>query len=111
MTTLPPETPDDHHDAHWEALARYLSGESHPDEVEQIERWLAEDPARRGLLDALDEQMRRLAAAPPADVHVEAALASVRSRLNEPEVLPFPQPQEPARAGASRILLRVAAVL
>jgi transmembrane sensor len=118
MTTLPPHPPDEHHDAEhpdaerWEALARYLSGESPPEEVEALERWLAEDPGRRGLLEALDAQMLRVAAAPPADVNVEAALASVRARLNEPEVLAFPAlAQEHARSRPSTILLRVAAVL
>jgi transmembrane sensor len=118
MTTLPPHRPDDHHDVEhpdaerWEALARYLSGESLPDEVEALERWLAEEPGRRTLLEALDAQMRRVAAAPLADVNVEAALTGVRARLNGPEVPAFPaRTQEPARARPVTILLRVAAVL
>ena len=28
----------------WEALARYLAGESRPDELERVRRWLEEHP-------------------------------------------------------------------
>jgi len=39
----------------WEALARYVVGESPPEEVEQLETRLAAHPADKALLDALAE--------------------------------------------------------
>lgn len=39
--------------ADWEALARYVAGESPPDEVERLEARFAAQPADKKLLDAL----------------------------------------------------------
>jgi transmembrane sensor len=115
MTTTPSTPPEDEGASErWEALARYLEGESPSQEVEALERWLAEDPRRRQLLDALNARLRSLTATPPAGLDVEAALGRVRSRMQEPEVIPLPRPgqlpQEHARAGARRTLLKAAAV-
>jgi len=70
----------------WDALARYLAGESTPEESEAMREWLAADPARAELAAALDRTLRGLSLRAPADVDVERALQSVTQRLNEPEV-------------------------
>ena len=67
-------------DPQWEALARYLAGESTPEERQRIRALLDGDDDRAALLDALD------AALPPREEgrlsphEVEAALAAVMAR-------------------------------
>lgn len=83
--------------ADWEALARYLAGESPAHEADAVNGRLAENPDQRAVLAALDRAMDRGATPPPADLDVEAALARVHARMDGPEtpVLPF---RPPARA-------------
>lgn len=108
----PPE--DDAASERWETLARYLARESPPDEAESLERWLAEDPRRRQLLDALDARLGSLSATPAAGLDVESALGRVRARMHEEEGIPLPRPAQPvqehARAASRRTLLKAAAV-
>jgi transmembrane sensor len=70
-------------DGHWEALARFLAGESPSAEADAVRAWLAEHPERQARLDALDRAMDRGAA--PANLDVEAALARVHRRMDAPE--------------------------
>jgi transmembrane sensor len=67
----------------WEALARYVVGESPPDEAEQLETRLAAHPADKALLDALARVSQTLAADVPTDLDVESALRRVKARSNE----------------------------
>ena len=79
-----PATPDDSNAPdHWEALARYLAGESSPDESERIARWLRERPADAELLAALDNVMASLALRDAPGVDTEAALRRVAARRDE----------------------------
>ena len=97
----------------WEVLARYLAGESPAQEAGAVRAWLAESPGREAVLRALDGTLHRYAAAPPADLDVEAALARVHARMDAPEtpVIPFRRPEpRPARVRRSPAL-RVAAAL
>src|SRR6478736_1648463 len=75
----------------WEAIARYLAGESRPEEASIIEQWLEAHPSDRELVERLNLE----ATIEPADVDVEAALASVHARMAAGEtgrtrVLPMP---------------------
>lgn len=64
----------------WEALARYLAGESPAGEAEAIRRHLLEDPAAAELFRVLAD--RRLVGAPDSgEVDVERALHRVRARM------------------------------
>lgn len=88
----------------WEALARFLSGESAPDEVDRIQAWLEAHPAERALVDQLNaaEWSWDL-----ADVDVEAALAKVHRQMERPAAVrdlrlervnsPAPRSTSPAR--------------
>jgi len=97
--------------ADWEALARYLAGESPPEEADAVRARLAEDPARAELLGALDTSLDRLAFRAPADLDVEGALGRVKERLDEPVVLPFPARRVPTPWWRAAGLRAAAAVL
>jgi len=80
----------------WEAIARYLAGESQPEEASIIEQWLEAHPRDRDLVERLDAE----ATIEPADVDVEAALASVHARMagadtSRPRVLSMPPARRP----------------
>ena len=65
----------------WEALARYLAGESPAEEQAAVRQWLAEHPADAKMLGALDDALGRVTLGPDATkgIDVEAALAKVKS--------------------------------
>ena len=65
----------------WEAIARYLAGESQPEEASVIEQWLEAHPRDRELVERLNIEAT---IEPPADIDVEAALARVHARMAEP---------------------------
>lgn len=73
----------------WEALARYLTGESDDEEADRMNRWLAEQPARADIVARLADAMDRAAFQAPTDLDVESALAAVHTRMNETPVLPL----------------------
>ena len=80
-----PSTPDNPHaPIDWEAIARYLSGESSPAESERVARWLDEHAADAELIAALDKATTGLAFRDAVDVDVEGALRSVQSRRDAP---------------------------
>ena len=104
----------------WEALARFLAGESPPPEADAVRGWLAEDPDRQAVLSALDRALDRGVAPPPADLDVEAALARVHGRMDAPgtPVIPFRRPapsvaaprwRTPALRAAAMVLLLLGA--
>ncbi|HST57245.1 MAG TPA: FecR domain-containing protein [Longimicrobium sp.] len=85
-------------DEHWEALARFLAGESPPAEADAVRAWLAERPERAARLAALDRAMDHGAA--PAGLDVEAALARVHRRMDSAAtpVTPLRRPAPPSVA-------------
>src|SRR5215213_1916165 len=85
--------------AEWEGLARFLAGESGPDEERRIRESLASDAERAALVNALDATLAPPVEAPLSPREVEAALASVMKRRHLPanpptaEVIPLrPRP-------------------
>lgn len=62
----------------WDAIARYLAGESSADEAERVARWLETRPADKALVGYLNTNPL---AEGPADVDVEAALRRVHERM------------------------------
>jgi transmembrane sensor len=81
----------------WEALGRYLTGESSAAEAEAMRRWLDARPDHAELVAALDQSIGRLAHATPPDLDVEAALRQVRARRDDPQLHVPPSRQAPAR--------------
>ncbi|HEY2375646.1 MAG TPA: FecR domain-containing protein [Gemmatimonadaceae bacterium] len=68
----------------WEAIARYLSGESSPADSERIAQWLDEHASDAELVAALDKAMASLVLRDASDVDVERALRSVAARRDKP---------------------------
>lgn len=66
--------------ADWEAISRYLAGESPDAEADAVRAWLAERPEDAELVTALDRTLDRLAMVPTAEIDVEAALARATVR-------------------------------
>jgi transmembrane sensor len=123
MTGTDPHPPFADEPAAWEALARWLDGGSPPDEALAVQAWLAADPARAALVQALDPHAPA-PVAPAAEVDVEAALRSVRLRMDGgagdegsvPDVIPLtPRRLRVASASPSTVwaarAMRIAAVL
>jgi transmembrane sensor len=85
MPNLPPA--DDSTD--WEAVARYFAGESTPDEVEVVRRWLETHPVEASALASLGDATAQLSNATPPDLDVEAALKRVIERRDAADVIPI----------------------
>ena len=121
MTHEPPSPSSADTPISWEALARYLAGESTAPEADRIARWLAEHPGDAAVVAALDEatHVRSLREEPGVDV--EAALRRVQARRDEPAALRVARSRgaprlphfagRPSRAWGSVGLLAAAAVL
>jgi transmembrane sensor len=99
--------------ADWEALARYLTGESSPEEAEAVRRWLAERPRDAEVVAALDRTIGRLGVVQSSDVDVEGALARVNARRDAADVTPITAARRPAPSAVGwRVLVRaIAAVI
>jgi transmembrane sensor len=68
--------------ADWEALARYLAGESSEEESKRIGQWLDEHKADAALVAALDKAVAGLALSEQVDIDVDRALARFHERRN-----------------------------
>src|SRR5829696_240000 len=84
-TPLPPPNGDASGSADWEALARYLTGESPADERTRLEERLAAKPEDKALVAELGAMMQGIAVKSPDDIDVDAALQKVKARLHHPE--------------------------
>ena len=70
-------------DPDWDALARFIAGESSATERAELERAMAADPARGPLIGALHRATISPDPAAPASADVERALQSVLARRGE----------------------------
>lgn len=88
----------------WEALARFLAGESPPREADAVRAWLAADPGRQAVLGALDRALDHAVVPPVANLDVDAALARVHRRMDAPEtpVTPLRRTAPPSVAAPPR---------
>jgi transmembrane sensor len=109
MTSSTPKSPDQPEP--WDALARYLAGESSPEEAATIRQWLDADPARAEIAATLQRSLGRVAFSAPADLDVEGALNSIKARRTEAHVIELRPAREPSFKRWSTIGLRVAAVV
>ena len=98
-------SPDD-----WERIARYITGEASTAEIEATRRWVDADPHRAGVVQLLESVLANVAREDDSDIDVERALSNVKSRFDEPKIIPFAprltRTQDSRTFGA---LLRVAA--
>jgi transmembrane sensor len=64
----------------WDAIARFLAGESSVEEARSVQLWLETNPVEQDLVTRLDAALTTDA---PADIDVEAALARVHARMHD----------------------------
>ncbi|HMH25641.1 MAG TPA: hypothetical protein VK542_03545, partial [Gemmatimonadaceae bacterium] len=98
-------SPDD-----WERIARYLTGEAGAGEAEATERWVEADLHRIKVVRLLETVLANVAREDSSDIDIDGALKLVKSRFDQPKVIPF----SPRMASASpdrsvSALLRIAA--
>lgn len=77
-------------DIDWDALARYLAGESSGEEADAMRRWLARHPESAEMVAALATSLHALPAEVEArsePVDVEGALRKVHARITQPNLL------------------------
>jgi transmembrane sensor len=67
--------------ADWDAIARYIAGESEPDEARIVTAWLAAHPGDAALVEAVHRRAGLAEARAAIAVDTEAALARVRARM------------------------------
>src|SRR5579885_347917 len=65
----------------WDAIARFLAGESTPAEAAAVRAWLDAHPRERDLLERLDAAVASQPNVADADIDVDAALARVHERM------------------------------
>ncbi|HEY5060192.1 MAG TPA: FecR domain-containing protein, partial [Gemmatimonadaceae bacterium] len=65
----------------WEAVARYLAGESSPDEQASVHGWMERHPGDRAVMDRLDAAASAGAPEHDTGVDAEAALRTVHARM------------------------------
>lgn len=106
--TMPPSSrdpflpSDSAPDADWEAVARYLAGESSPAERQAVGRWLREHPAEQAFVEALGHAVAPAAGA-AGDIDVEGALRVVRARREPSSMRPVAVAREASgHVGRSR---------
>jgi transmembrane sensor len=98
-------SPDD-----WERIARYLTGEAGAGEAEATERWVEADAHRIRIVRLLETVLANVAREDSPDIDIDGALKLVKSRFDEPKVIPFPPRTTVASPDRSvSALLRVAA--
>jgi len=99
-------TPDE-----WERIARYVTGEAAPAEVEITRRWVEGDSHRAEIVRLLESIVRNVdpneSSATPIDV--EGALARVKARFNEATVIPFRVTEDSRSRRTTMALLKIAA--
>jgi len=83
----------------WEAIARYLAGESPSGEAMRVADWLDANPDERVLLERLDQSLDTASRA-RGHVDVEAALSRVHARMAD--AVPVGPRLELVRGGARR---------
>jgi transmembrane sensor len=65
----------------WDAIARFLAGDSPAEEASRVERWLDAHPGDRTLVESLNAAVTRPA---PEGLDVEAALKRVHKQMERP---------------------------
>lgn len=91
----------------WDAIGRYLAGESSAAEAEAVRAWLATRPADAELLSRLDATIAKVAARSAPRIDVEAALRQVKARRDDTPVVARPlsrDTREPPRTIRWRVL-------
>jgi transmembrane sensor len=83
MTDFPSDLDnvDEPQSSDWEAIARHVAGENTPESSARVDA-LAGDASTREMIASLQGLTNQMSGAIPSDIDVEAALKSVKSRMN-----------------------------
>lgn len=84
-TSLPSPDEPSAQSADWDAFARYLTGESPPEERARLKERFAAKPDDNALVAELAAVIHRMPVESRSDLDVEAALQNVKERLHRPE--------------------------
>lgn len=71
-------------EADWDAIARFVAGESDPAEAERVRAWLAVHPADAELVALMQARAARVERKADVSVNTEQALRAVRARMEAP---------------------------
>src|SRR5437763_13813901 len=95
----------------WERIARYVTGEAGPGEIEITMRWVEADTHRAEVVRLLQSIVRNVERdeAPATPVDVEGALARVKARFGEGTVIPLQRSDDTASRRTTMALLKIAA--
>lgn len=94
----------------WEALARYVAGESGPREREEIARFLEANAREREVVERLSAMIDRARPASIPQGEIEAALSQMRRRMHKPVVATPRFARSPLGVSASSWISMAAAV-
>jgi transmembrane sensor len=88
-------------DADWDAIARFVAGDSDAPESRRVEQWLAAHPEDAALVAIVKGHAERAVAQSVISANTEQALSSVRRRMAVAEARPALTVQRGRSAGAS----------
>lgn len=75
-------------EADWDAIARFIAGDSDSAEAQRVEQWLATHPEDAGLVALVKARADRAESAATVSVDTDRALAAVRRRIAVAEARP-----------------------
>lgn len=101
MNEEPRQSTTSGQDPDWDAIARVIAGESVPAEVVAVQQWLATHPEDAALVASVKDHGDAAERRAAASVNIEAALASVRARLNDQPLRVVPGAITAATSSAS----------
>ncbi len=96
-----PQSPHGH-EADWDAIARFIAGESDPVESRAVQAWLDAHPGDAGLVAAVQRRSGMAEARTELSVNVDGALARVRARMDADAVADAPSRLSVSDGGVSR---------
>lgn len=81
-----PQSPNGH-EADWDAIARFIAGESDPVESRAVQAWLDAHPGDAGLVAAVQRRAGMAESHAQLNVNVDGALARVRARMDAESIV------------------------
>ena len=90
------------HEADWDAIARFIAGESDPVESRAVQAWLDAHPGDAELVAAVQRRSERAEARTALSVNVDGALARIRARMDAESIAAAPPRLSVSDGGVAR---------